>query len=147
MGKNQNWGFWGILSGRRPTRGRAGAVVRTVDMPRLTGGVLHTKFWLVDSTHLYVGSANMDWRSLTQVSSVAAPSYGAEPVPNGTGAIPEPASPPPSRDTLCHKVGLERDGGTVRWCESATVLLTAGEGAWRRCIQLQLLGQRFRQNF
>ncbi|NXI99215.1 PLD3 Phospholipase, partial [Psophia crepitans] len=46
---------------------RSGAAVRAVDMPRLTGGVLHTKFWLVDGAHLYVGSANMDWRSLTQV--------------------------------------------------------------------------------
>ncbi|XP_076750929.1 5'-3' exonuclease PLD3 [Xylocopa sonorina] len=33
----------------------------------LGGGVLHTKLWLVDRTHVYVGSANMDWRSLTQV--------------------------------------------------------------------------------
>ncbi|NXG76488.1 PLD3 Phospholipase, partial [Baryphthengus martii] len=46
---------------------RSGAAVRAVDLPRLTGGVLHTKFWLIDGTHLYVGSANMDWRSLTQV--------------------------------------------------------------------------------
>ncbi|NXW71549.1 PLD3 Phospholipase, partial [Hirundo rustica] len=45
----------------------SGAAVRAVDLPRLTGGVLHTKFWLVDGVHLYVGSANMDWRSLTQV--------------------------------------------------------------------------------
>ncbi|NWU59103.1 PLD3 Phospholipase, partial [Dromas ardeola] len=51
---------------------RSGAAVRAVDMPQLTGGVLHTKFWLVDGTHLYVGSANMDWRSLTQVSGAAA---------------------------------------------------------------------------
>ncbi|NXC03571.1 PLD3 Phospholipase, partial [Orthonyx spaldingii] len=46
---------------------RSGAAVRAVDLPRLTGGILHTKFWLVDGVHLYVGSANMDWRSLTQV--------------------------------------------------------------------------------
>ncbi|NXW59054.1 PLD3 Phospholipase, partial [Eurystomus gularis] len=46
---------------------RSGAAVRTVDLPRLTGGVLHTKLWLVDGSHLYIGSANMDWRSLTQV--------------------------------------------------------------------------------
>ncbi|NXN49704.1 PLD3 Phospholipase, partial [Rynchops niger] len=46
---------------------QSGAAVRAVDMLQLTGGVLHTKFWLVDGTHLYVGSANMDWRSLTQV--------------------------------------------------------------------------------
>ncbi|NWS49994.1 PLD3 Phospholipase, partial [Probosciger aterrimus] len=53
----------------------AGAAVRTVDLPRLTGGVLHTKFWLVDGTHLYVGSANMDWRSLTQVKELGAAVY------------------------------------------------------------------------
>lgn len=44
-----------------------GAQVRMVDMQKLTHGVLHTKFWVVDQTHFYIGSANMDWRSLTQV--------------------------------------------------------------------------------
>lgn len=44
-----------------------GAQVRMVDMQKLTHGVLHTKFWVVDQTHFYLGSANMDWRSLTQV--------------------------------------------------------------------------------
>lgn len=44
------------------------ANVRSVDFTRLMGaGVLHTKVWIVDSKHVYVGSANMDWRSLTQV--------------------------------------------------------------------------------
>jgi len=32
------------------------------------GGVLHTKLWIIDHQHFYVGSANMDWRSLTEVS-------------------------------------------------------------------------------
>lgn len=36
-------------------------------MRDLTSGVLHTKFWIVDKKHIYIGSANMDWRSLTQV--------------------------------------------------------------------------------
>lgn len=36
-------------------------------MRELTTGVLHTKFWIVDKKHIYIGSANMDWRSLTQV--------------------------------------------------------------------------------
>lgn len=44
-----------------------GADVRTVNMKDLTSGVLHTKFWVVDKKHIYIGSANMDWRSLTQV--------------------------------------------------------------------------------
>lgn len=46
---------------------QSGAQVRMVDMQKLTHGVLHTKFWVVDQTHFYLGSANMDWRSLTQV--------------------------------------------------------------------------------
>lgn len=28
---------------------------------------MHTKLWVVDQKHLYLGSANMDWRSLSQV--------------------------------------------------------------------------------
>uniref|UniRef100_A0A8C3Y8A6 5'-3' exonuclease PLD3 n=1 Tax=Catharus ustulatus TaxID=91951 RepID=A0A8C3Y8A6_CATUS len=54
---------------------RSGAAVRAVDFPRLTGGILHTKFWLVDGVHLYIGSANMDWRALTQVKELGAAIY------------------------------------------------------------------------
>lgn len=47
---------------------RNAAIVRSVNFPRLLGGgVLHTKLWIVDGMHMYIGSANMDWRSLTQV--------------------------------------------------------------------------------
>lgn len=47
---------------------RAGAEVRGVDFKALVGaGILHTKLWVVDGQHFYVGSANFDWRSLTQV--------------------------------------------------------------------------------
>ncbi|XP_028815865.1 phospholipase D3 [Denticeps clupeoides] len=49
---------------------KTGAEVRTVDMQSATGGVLHTKLWVVDRKHLYIGSANMDWRSLTQVKEL-----------------------------------------------------------------------------
>lgn len=44
------------------------AEVRSVDFNKLLGGgVLHTKLWIIDDQHMYVGSANNDWRSLTQV--------------------------------------------------------------------------------
>ncbi len=33
------------------------------------GGVLHAKLWISNKKHAYVGSANNDWKSLTQVSS------------------------------------------------------------------------------
>lgn len=46
----------------------AGAEIRPVNFTRLQGtGVLHTKFLVADRQAFYVGSANMDWRSLTQV--------------------------------------------------------------------------------
>ncbi|OXA58455.1 5'-3' exonuclease PLD3 [Folsomia candida] len=47
------------------------AEVRSLDFDRLVGsGVLHTKMWVVDRTHVYVGSANFDWKSLTQVKEL-----------------------------------------------------------------------------
>ena len=46
----------------------AGAEVRAVNFTRLlSAGVLHTKFLVTDAASFYIGSANMDWRSLTQV--------------------------------------------------------------------------------
>lgn len=52
-----------------------GARVRYVPLGKLTGGVLHSKFWVVDGRHVYLGSANMDWRSLTQVKELGAIIY------------------------------------------------------------------------
>lgn len=48
----------------------AGAQVREVDLSAVTAGIVHTKLWVVDQKHLYLGSANMDWRSLSQVKEV-----------------------------------------------------------------------------
>ena len=45
------------------------AEVLSINFDKLFGsGVLHSKFWVVDNAHFYIGSANVDWRSLTQVS-------------------------------------------------------------------------------
>ncbi|KAI6190479.1 hypothetical protein M3Y97_00122500 [Aphelenchoides bicaudatus] len=47
------------------------AEVRSIDFFKLFGsGVLHTKFMIIDEKHVYVGSANMDWRSLTEVKEL-----------------------------------------------------------------------------
>lgn len=40
------------------------AEVRSVD---INGGVMHTKLWIVDNKHVYIGSANMDCRAISQV--------------------------------------------------------------------------------
>lgn len=52
-----------------------GVQVRTVDFGRLTKGVLHSKFWIVDKRHVFIGSANMDWRALTEVKELGALIY------------------------------------------------------------------------
>src|SRR5205807_4523295 len=49
----------------------AGVAIRFVNFTKLIGsGVLHTKFIVTDDSNFYVGSANMDWRSLTQVKEL-----------------------------------------------------------------------------
>ncbi|RZF40999.1 hypothetical protein LSTR_LSTR006302 [Laodelphax striatellus] len=47
------------------------AQVRSLNFRKLVGaGILHTKLWIVDRKSAYVGSANLDWRSLTQVKEM-----------------------------------------------------------------------------
>jgi len=38
--------------------------------PWYGGGIMHQKIWIVDNKHFYLGSANMDWLSLTQVKEM-----------------------------------------------------------------------------
>lgn len=38
--------------------------------PEIASGILHTKLIITDNANFYVGSANMDWRSLTQVKEL-----------------------------------------------------------------------------
>ncbi len=46
--------------------------IHTVDMGSWYGGsgIMHQKIWILDARHLYIGSANMDWRSITQVKEM-----------------------------------------------------------------------------
>jgi phospholipase D3/4 len=45
--------------------------IRQVDMTDwYGGGIMHHKSWIVDGRSLYIGSANIDWRSLTQVKEL-----------------------------------------------------------------------------
>lgn len=49
---------------------RHGVLVRTFDVRRLTGGVLHAKYFVVDAREAYLGSQNFDWRSLTHIQEL-----------------------------------------------------------------------------
>ncbi|XP_077093684.1 inactive phospholipase D5 isoform X2 [Siphateles boraxobius] len=44
---------------------RSGADVHYLNMTALSRGQLNSSFWLVDRKHMYIGSAGMDWRSLS----------------------------------------------------------------------------------
>jgi phospholipase D3/4 len=45
--------------------------IHEIDMSKWYGsGIMHQKIWIFDSVHLYLGSANMDWKSLMQVKEM-----------------------------------------------------------------------------
>lgn len=45
--------------------------LRSLNFRKIVGsGILHTKLWIADKQDFYIGSANMDWRSLTQVKEL-----------------------------------------------------------------------------
>ena len=55
--------------------------IRTMDFSKwYRSGIMHAKVWVVDGKHGYVGSANMDWRSLTQTRETGVFIHSCEPV-------------------------------------------------------------------
>jgi len=48
----------------------AGVSLRTVPFGRLTGGVQHAKFFIVDDRDAWLGSQNFDWRSIEHISEL-----------------------------------------------------------------------------
>uniref|UniRef100_A0A3B5KT96 PLD phosphodiesterase domain-containing protein n=1 Tax=Xiphophorus couchianus TaxID=32473 RepID=A0A3B5KT96_9TELE len=57
-----------------------GAEVHKVNMTALTGGFLESSFWVVDRKHFYIGSASMDWRSLTTRKELGVVVYDCKPL-------------------------------------------------------------------
>lgn len=51
-------------------RNAPGVVVRELPATRLTGGVLHAKYMVVDDAGVFVGSQNWDWRALSEIHEV-----------------------------------------------------------------------------
>jgi phospholipase D3/4 len=49
----------------------AGVDIRRIDLGDwYDGGIMHQKLWVFDGAHVYLGSANNDWKSLTQVKEL-----------------------------------------------------------------------------
>ncbi len=96
-----------------------GIEVRLIDYRKLTGGVMHAKYFVVDGREAYFGSQNFDWRALTHIHEIglrveipayartlegvfgwdwdrADPLSGASaPAPAASGAPPVPPAPWP----------------------------------------------------
>lgn len=49
-----------------------GVEVRVLPVDKLTGGVLHAKYMVVDGTTTFLGSQNWDWRALDQIHEIGA---------------------------------------------------------------------------
>jgi phospholipase D3/4 len=59
------------VSAPRVLREEASVEIRQVEMPDWYGdGIMHQKIWVFDGHAIYLGSANMDWLSLTQVKEI-----------------------------------------------------------------------------
>lgn len=43
------------------------AQVRSLDLSKVSGGVHHAKYWVIDQKRVFLGSANLDWRSLRHI--------------------------------------------------------------------------------
>ena len=48
-------------------QGRPNIQTRLFDWKKLTGGILHAKYFIVDGSEAFVGSQNFDWRALTHI--------------------------------------------------------------------------------
>jgi phosphatidylserine/phosphatidylglycerophosphate/cardiolipin synthase-like enzyme len=53
-------------------RGTDGIEVRELPVEKMTGGVLHAKYMVVDNSVVFVGSQNWDWRALDQIHEIGA---------------------------------------------------------------------------
>ncbi|MEW6042277.1 MAG: phospholipase D-like domain-containing protein, partial [Elusimicrobiota bacterium] len=50
--------------------GNKGITVNKIDLKGLTGGVMHAKYFIVDSEETFLGSQNFDWRSLKHIQEI-----------------------------------------------------------------------------
>src|SRR6185503_16775377 len=47
-----------------------GVALRRIDWKSLAGGVMHAKYFVVDGEQAYLGSQNLDWRSLAHIQEL-----------------------------------------------------------------------------
>lgn len=45
-------------------------IIRKIDFKRLSGGVMHAKYFITDRENLFLGSQNMDWRAIKHIHEI-----------------------------------------------------------------------------
>lgn len=130
-----------------------GLEIRTYDIRKLTGGIIHAKYFIVDGERTYVGSHNFDWRALTQIHEIGAILQDAEVAAKltrvfevdweicKTGQAPKAMQPPQSPSPNLSEAELvasppELNPSGVRY--SLTALKELLRGA-RRSIRAQVM--------
>jgi phosphatidylserine/phosphatidylglycerophosphate/cardiolipin synthase-like enzyme len=48
------------------------STMRAYDISKLTGGIIHAKYFVVDGQEIFIGSQNFDWRALDQIHETGA---------------------------------------------------------------------------
>ncbi len=48
-------------------RGKKNISIRKIDIKSITGGVMHSKHFIVDNSEIFLGSQNFDWRALKHI--------------------------------------------------------------------------------
>ncbi len=49
-----------------------GLAFRVLNLKKITGGILHAKYWIIDGKRLFIGSQNFDWRALEHIHEMGA---------------------------------------------------------------------------
>ncbi|MGK5085995.1 phospholipase D-like domain-containing protein [Bdellovibrionota bacterium FG-2] len=49
-----------------------GLTFRVLNLKKITGGILHAKYWIIDGKRIFIGSQNFDWRALEHIHEMGA---------------------------------------------------------------------------
>ncbi|MDD4003618.1 MAG: phospholipase D-like domain-containing protein [Elusimicrobiaceae bacterium] len=102
-----------------------GVELRIINISKLSGGVMHAKYFIVDGKDLYVGSQNFDWRSLEQIHELGVrlsipeiaanftDVFNSDWAISQTGAIPAPLPVAKHPITSANAVTVSYNGGSV----------------------------------
>jgi phosphatidylserine/phosphatidylglycerophosphate/cardiolipin synthase-like enzyme len=123
-----------------------GVSVRTVDYHRLAGGVQHAKFMIVDGREAWLGSQNLDWRSLSHIHELGArvtlvpvALAFADVFETDWAAADSTVKPAPAdRHPVKWPLAFEQDGVSGRlWASASPRALTPASIPWDRDVLVE----------